>query len=146
MGLFKSKAYITGKGSSVTLVDSGWDAEWTSYSLSNEEREALDVTHTRSPDGYMEFRPGGFINAGTLEVTFKYDPSTPPPIDGDAEMIQLELVKGDSTDRIVIGGLGFLTSAGGADIPEGAGLATSTATIQKSGKWSVIEAEPIEVV
>jgi len=145
MAWFKKATFYTGKGSYLALEDSGWDAQWRSYSIAGESREALDVTHTRSPDGVMEFVPGGFTNPGTLDVSLTFDPESLPPIDGAAEPMRLVLVKPDSTDALIYSGTGFLTNWS-ADIPEGGQLATASVTIQKSGVWTAAPAEPTEAL
>jgi len=145
MAWFGKATFTTGKGSYLALDTSKWDAPWRSYSISGESREALDTTHTRSPDGVMEFVPGGFTNPGTLEVTFNFDPGNLPPINAPAEPMRLVLVKPDSTDQRIYSGTGFLTNWS-ADVPEGGQLATATATIQKSGVWVTLPAEPAEAL
>ena len=146
MGFFKSATYYTSKGSYLQMESSQWDGEFTSFSISNDTRESLDVTHTRSPDGYMEFVPSGFISPGTIEVALKFDPANPPPIGAAPEGMQLVLVKQNSTDRLILSGEGFLTEGGGGDLPEGGALGTATVTIQKTGKWAPLEAEPTEAL
>ncbi len=145
MAWFKKATFYTGKGSYLEMEASKWDAQWRSWSESGESRDALDVTHTRSPQGVKEYVPGAFIEPGTLEITYIYDPENRPPFNGAAEPMRLVLVKPDSTDRIVYGGMGFLT-ARSSDIPEGGALAVATATIQKTSVWDEIPAEPTEAL
>ena len=146
MAFFKSATYYTAKGSHIQFETSAWDGEFSAFSITNDTRETLDVTHTRSPNGYMEFVPAGFTSPGTIEVTLKYDPTNPPPTNADPEGMQMVMVKKDSTDRVILSGEGFLTEGGGGELPEGGALGTSTFTIQKTGPWTLQEAEPAEAL
>lgn len=144
MGFFSRKDQVrVSEGSQIVLETSGWDAEWISYSLTGEGREAIDTTHTRSPDGYREFIPAGFVNPGTIEVTYHHDFERPPPLDADPEPVRLVLRKPGSTERVIYGGMGFLTGSS-RDVPESPGKITGTVTIQRTGKWTTLPAEPVE--
>lgn len=73
-----------GYGSTLTAGTSAWTASIISMDWSGITREAIDTTHLGSTDA-ESFIPSELYNPGSLSVTVRYDPRTPPPYDGAAE-------------------------------------------------------------
>lgn len=142
----RERRVLTGAGSYIAFPELGWDAEFTGYTVPNVSVAAIETTHTRSPDFFKEFAPGLMKDPGQVTVNYKVDPENPPPV-GIKTDIRL-VFKAEGTDDVTISFRGFVMEGGGFDVPdiEGEDDVTGSLTIQRSGKPSVLPAEPTEAL
>lgn len=119
----------TGYGITITF-DSGFLAEIIDTTPPEMSREAIDTSHTTTPDGAMTFIPSDLIDYGECTVELNFDESATPPIDGDAESVVITFPSGTTWTFS-----GFLTNySAAAPIDD---RMTATATIKVSGKITI---------
>src|SRR5690349_10501046 len=87
---------------------SGFLAKITNFTLPEEAREKIDISHTLSPDSRREYMPEDLVDSGDLEVELIFDAAADPPIDDPAEPVTITFPSGTTWEFD-----GFLTNYGG---------------------------------
>ena len=119
----------TGYGITITFA-SGFLAEITDTTPPEMSREAIDTSHTATPNGAMTFIPSDLIDYGECQVELNFDESESPPITSDAEAVTITFPSGTTWSFS-----GFLTNySAAAPIDD---RMTATATIKVSGAITI---------
>lgn len=122
---------LEGFGATITF-QSGFYATITAVNHTGYKRAAHDTSHNLITSGWRTFFLSNVKDAGSLEITFWYNPNSVPPIDQVAESITLTFAipSGGVTGATVVcsGGLTDHSSTGPFD-----GLMVGTATLKFSG-------------
>lgn len=133
-----SNAVDLGRGSTVTFGTSSWTAQITEISWDGIERvfESSTYLGTAIPStgqfGGHTFIFSELADPGSMEITFHWNPDTPPPINAAAETITLTLLGPDNAAGATLAGSGAMTSLSFSGItPDGIRL--GSATIKFSG-------------
>jgi hypothetical protein len=119
----------TGYGITITFA-SGFCAEIIGTTPPAPSREAIDVSHTQSPDGAKQFIMSDLVDYGELAVELNYDPSAVPPIHDDFEATVINMP--DGSTHSFMGALQNYAPTGPLD-----DRMTATATIKVTGKITV---------
>ena len=119
---------VVGTGFSVTF-SSGFLAEILSGKHTGIERPVIDTTHMGTTTARTKI-PGSLFDSGRLECELQFDPSTKPPILGNAETVTQTHSDGSTWAQS-----GFLVSFEQETTLED--KATATAVIEFSGDITV---------
>lgn len=83
----------TGFGITVTFAN-GFLAEIIDCTPPEESREAVDTSHSTTPQGRKTFIPSDLIDDGELQVTIAFHPDKAVPIDQPAEQTTINFPSG----------------------------------------------------
>jgi hypothetical protein len=122
---------VTSTGFGITIgFSSGFFAEIIDTTPPEQTREAVDTSHTETPEGRMTFIPSKLIDGGELQVEMAFHPDVAVPIDADPETVTITFPSG--TTWVF---QGFLTGhAPAAPIDD---RMTATVTIKVSGAITI---------
>jgi len=122
----------TGFGIGIQFAN-GFFAEIIDVTPPNQTREAIETTHTQTPEGWATFEPSDVADAGELQVEMAFHPDSPVPVKQPKESITITFPSGTTWAF-----LGFLTEhAPAAPIDD---RMTASVTIKVSGKITVTPA------
>jgi len=123
-------APMQGHGVAITF-GSGFFAWITDVNPSSMRREALETTNSATTTA-RTFTPELLVNYGELRITFQFDASKDPPIEGAAESITITFPRAAGAATAANWtGTGFMT-AYEPTVPIN-GIMTATATIKWTG-------------
>ena len=100
----------TGTGTTIVFATSAFTAEVTNISSSGITRDSYDTSHLGTT-GSMTKAPKKLIDAGSIDLEFKFDPNSQPPISGPTETVTI-------TFPIPTGGAAGATLVGSAFITD----------------------------
>jgi hypothetical protein len=122
----------TGFGITIEFA-SGFLAEIIDFTPPAESRDAIDTSHSTTPQGRRTKIPGDLIDSGEAEVTIAFHPDKTVPIDQPPEAVTINFPSGTTWDF-----QGFMTNhAPAAPIDD---RMTADVTIAASGPITITPA------